>query len=283
MKRRRVLRRRIVVAVLLLLCVAMLTLYFRESDSGPVHAVQGAVLSVVQPLQSGTSRVTQPFRNGWNWVSDLFHAKSENGQLRVEVRQLRAGLAQQLTTQDENAQLRAMVDLQKDPLFPKGLQLVAARVIARSTSAWYSTVTIDAGSNAGIAIYDAVINGDGLVGRVTKVSPTAAQVTLITDQQSYVDAVVLPGDLKGGAQGILAGSVTGDTTLQYVDKNAKVQVGQYVMTSGTSGRLDSLFVRGIPIGQVESVGHQEVELYQSVAVRPFVDFHKLDLVQVVVR
>ena len=269
--------------MLLLLCVAMLTLYFRESDSGPVHAVQGVVLSVVQPLQSGTAKVTQPFRNGWNWVSDLFHAKSENGQLRVEVRQLRAGLAQQLTTQDENAQLRAMVNLQKDPLFPKGLQMVTARVIARSTSAWYSTVTIDAGSNAGIAVYDAVTNGDGLVGRVTKVSPTAAQVTLITDQQSYVDAVVLPGDLKGGAQGILAGSVTGDTTLQYVDKNAKVKVGQYVMTSGTSGRLDSLFVRGIPIGQVESVGHQEVELYQSIAVRPFVDFHKLDLVQVVVR
>ena len=128
-----------------------------------------------------------------------------------------------------------------------------------------------------------LLNGDGLVGRVTKVSPTAAQVTLITDQQSYVDAVVLPGDLKGGAQGVLAGSVTGDTTLQYVDKNAKVKVGQYVMTSGTSGRLDSLFVRGIPIGQVESVGHQEVELYQSIGVRPFVDFHKLDVVQVVVR
>ena len=44
-----------------------------------------------------------------------------------------------------------------------------------------------------------------------------------------------------------------------------------------------MFVRGIPIGQVESVGRQEVELYQSIAVRPFVDFRKLDLVQVIVR
>ena len=254
----------------------MLTLYFRESDSGPVHAVQGAVLSVVQPLQSGTAKVTQPFRNGWNWVSDLFHAKSENGRLRVEVKQLRAGLAQQLATQDENASLRALVNLHKDQLFPKGLQLVTGRVIARSTSAWYSTVTIDAGSSAGIAVYDAVINGDGLVGRVTKVSPTAAQVTLITDQQSFVDAMVQPG----GAQGIISGSVTGDVTLQYLDKNERVKVGQYVVTSGLQG---SVFVSGIPIGQIESVGSQEVELYQSISVDPFVDFRKLDLVQVVVR
>ncbi len=263
-------------AVLLLLCVAMLTLYFRESDSGPVHAVQGVVLRAVEPLQSGTARVTQPFRNGWNWVSDLFHAKSENGQLQHEVKQLRAGLAQQLATQDENQQLRSMVGLRADQIYPKGVRLVTARVIARSTSAWYSTVTIDAGSDSGIAAYDAVVNGDGLVGRVTQVSPTASQVTLITDQQSYVDAMVQPG----GAQGIVAGSVTGDVTLQYVDKNEAVKVGQYVLTSGAKG---SVFVRGIPIGQVTSVGQQEVELYQSIAVKPFVDFHKLDLVQVVVK
>ena len=84
----------------------------------------------------------------------------------------------------------------------------------------------------------------------------------------------------GGAQGIVAGSVTGDVTLQYVDKNERVKVGQYVVTSGRKG---SVFVRGIPIGQIESVGSQEVELYQSISVRPFVDFRKLDLVQVVVR
>ena len=124
--------------------------------------------------------------------------------------------------------------------------------------------------------YQAVVNGAGLVGRVTKVEPDASQVTLITDQQSFVDSMVMPG----GAQGIISGSVTGDVTLDYVDKNEKVTVGQYVVTSGRNG---SVFVRGIPVGQVVGVGTQEVELYQSIAIRPFVDFRKLDLVQVVVR
>jgi len=274
--RRRVLRRRIVVAVLLLLCVAMLTLYFRESDSGFAHSVQGGVLRVVAPLQNGTARATKPFRDAWNWTGDLFSAKAENAKLQKELEQLRAGVAQELTTQDENAQLRALVALQTDKIFPGSTQLVTARVVARSTTAWYSTVTIDAGSSSGVTVYDAVVNGAGLVGRVTKVDASASQVTLITDQSSYVDAMVMPG----GAQGIVAGSVTGDVTLQFVDKNELVKVGQYVVTSGRQG---SVFVRGIPIGVVESVGSQEVELYQSISVRPFVEFRKLDLVQVVVR
>jgi rod shape-determining protein MreC len=274
--RRRVLRRRIVVAVLLLLCVAMLTLYFRESDSGIVHGAQSGVLRVVAPLQNGTARATKPFRDAWNWTGDLFSAKSENAKLQKELEQLRAGVAKELTTQDENAQMKAMLAMQRDTTFPAGVQLVTARVVARSTTAWYSTVTINVGSGRGVEVYDPVINGAGLVGRVTKVDANAAQVTLITDQQSYVDAMVQPG----GAQGIISGSVTGDVTLQYVDKNERVEVGQYVVTSGRQG---SVFVRGIPIGQIESVGSQEVELYQSISLRPFVDFRKLDLVQVVVR
>lgn len=267
-------------AVLLLLCVAMLTLYFRESDSGFVHGTQSDVLRVVAPLQNGTARVTKPFRDAWNWTGDLFSAKSENAKLQKELEQLRAGLAKELATQSENAQLRSMVDLQGRDIFPKGVTLVPARVIARSTTAWYSTVTIDVGSSSGLSVYDAVVNGDGLVGRVTKLTPSAAQVTLITDQQSFVDAMIEPGTDKGSAQGIVAGSVAGDVTLQYVDKNERVKVGQYVVTSGRQG---SVFVRGIPVGQIESVGSQEVELYQSISLDPFVDFRKLDLVQVVVK
>jgi len=264
------------VAALLLLSVAMLTFYFRESESGPAHGLQSGVLQVVAPLQKGTAVATKPLRDAWNWTSGVFTANSENSDLRKEVEQLRAGLANELATQAENDELRALAQLQDDKIFPKGVQLVTGRVVARSTTAWYSTVTIDVGSDRGVSEYDAVVNGSGLVGRVTSVTGGAAQVTLISDQQSYADAVVMPG----GAQGIVTGSVTGDVTLGYVDKNEKVKVGQYVVTSGRTG---SIFVRGIPIGVVESVGSQEVELYQSISVKPFVNFRKLNIVQVVVR
>ncbi len=70
-------------------------------------------------------------------------------------------------------------------------------MIARSTTAWYSTVTIDAGSAEGVQVNDAVVNGQGLVGRVSAVTPDASQVTLITDQESYVDAMVAAGRRSG--------------------------------------------------------------------------------------
>jgi len=262
--------------LLLLVSIAMLTLYFRESEGGVVHRVQDAALRVVAPLQYGSARATQPFRDGWNWTADLFRAKSENERLRAELDGLRAGVAQELVTQAENDELRDLVDMERKKVFPAEVRLVTARVIARSTTAWYSTVTIDIGSDAGVSRYDAVVNGEGLVGRIARVAPQASQVMLVTDQQSYVDAMVVPG----GAQGILAGSVTGDLSLQYVDKQEEVEVGQYVTTSGLQG---SLFVRGIPIGVVETVAVQDVDLYLSVTVRPFADFHTLDIVRVVCR
>lgn len=267
-------------AVLLLLSVALLTAYFRESESGVAHDVQSGVMTVVAPLQSGTATATKPFRDAWNWVGDLFSAKSENKALEQEVEQLRAAVAQELTTQAENEQLRALLDFQEDLVFPKGAQLVTARVIDRSTSAWYSTATINAGSGDGVQVDDPVVNGQGLVGRVTKVTLNAAQVMLVTDQQSFVDAMIVPATESGSAQGIVGGSVTGDVTLDYVDKSEKVKVGQGVVTSGRNG---SIFVKGILIGTVESVGQQEVELYQSIAVKPSVDFRKLDIVAVITR
>ena len=60
-------------------------------------------------------------------------------------------------------------------MFPKGAKLVTARVIDRSTSAWYSTATINVGSGDGVQVYDPVVNGQGLVGRVTTVTANAPQ------------------------------------------------------------------------------------------------------------
>jgi rod shape-determining protein MreC len=270
------LQRRIVGVVLVLLSLALLTLYFREADNGFVHRVQDGALRVVSPLQEGSARAIKPLRDGWNWVADLFDAKSENKRLSQEVETLRAAVAEELTTQAENDELRAFLEMQRDRIYPDDVEFVMARVIARSTTAWYSTVTIDVGSDDGVRQFDAVVNGEGLVGRVQSVKATASQVQLLTDQQSYVDAMVVPSR----AEGLAAGSVTGTMSMQYVDKSEKIAEGQFVVTSGRQG---SIFVRGILIGQVESVGAQEVQLYQSVTLRPAVDFRKLDIVMVVRR
>jgi rod shape-determining protein MreC len=271
--------RRVLAAILVVLSVGLLTFYFREPANGPVHRAQDAGLRLLAPLQSGTARAIKPFRDGWNWTAELFRARSENARLQKEVDALRNSVTQLQALQEQNAELTGLVGLKNQGIYPKGCRLVAARVIASSPTAWYSTVTISAGSAQGVKLYDAVVNDQGLVGRVTAVTSDAAEVTLITDQSSYVDAMVLVPHGRSPL-GILAGSVTGDLSLQYVDKAAQVSPGELVATSGMKG---SIFVRGIPIGVVTSVAQQDVELYQSISVKPFVDFHTLDLVMVVER
>jgi rod shape-determining protein MreC len=274
-------RRRAVLAVLVGLSIALLTAYFGESASGGLHAVQRGFMQVLAPLQEGASRALKPARDLGGWIGDVFDAKSENEKLRDQVKELRARLAQAETEQRDVAELRSLVGFNRSDVFPDGYEQVGARVIGRSPTVWYSTVTIDKGSDAGLRPNQPVITGDGLIGKVTAVSSDAAQVTLMTDHTSGVSAQVVPD----GASGLVKARV-GDPTdllLDFVQKGRPVVKGATVVTAGwRSSKLESLFPRGIPIGRVTHVDVRERELYQRVHLRPFADLRRLNLVEVLV-
>jgi rod shape-determining protein MreC len=274
-------RRRAVLAVLVGLSIALLTAYFGESASGGLHAIQRGFLEVMAPLQEGASRALKPARDLTNWVGDVVDAKSENDDLHSEVRRLRAELAAAQTAQRDAGQLRSLVGFNRSQRYPDGYESVAARVIGRSPTVWYSTITIDKGSDQGVHANQPVVNGDGLVGKVSDVSGDAARVTLITDHTSGVSAQLVPA----GANGLVKATVgnPSDLILDFVQKGRPVRKGATVVTSGwRSSRLESLFPRGIPIGSVTRVDVEERELYQRVHLRPFADLRQLDLVEVLV-
>ena len=77
MPRNKVVWRRLVFVVLIIASLALLTVSFRETDSGPVHAVQQAGLSVLSPLQSWGARVAEPFQKGYKWIRTIWSAHKE--------------------------------------------------------------------------------------------------------------------------------------------------------------------------------------------------------------
>jgi rod shape-determining protein MreC len=274
-------RRRAVLAVLVALSIALLTASFGESASGGLRSVQRGFMEAMAPLQEGASRVLKPARDFGGWVGDVIDAKSENKHLRRQVEQLRSQLAASETAQRDASQLRALVGFNRSSSYPQGYTRVAAHVIGRSPTVWYSTVTIDKGSGAGLRIDQPVVTGDGLIGRVSAVSADAAKVTLITDHTSGVSAQVVPD----GASGLVKPRVgdPSDLLLDFVEKGRPISKGATVVTAGwRSSRLESLFPRGIPIGNVTQVDVTERELYQRVHLKPFADMHRLDLVEVLV-
>ena len=133
-------RRRAALAVLLGLSLILLTAYFGESPSGVLHGVQRGAQQVLAPVESGASKAFKPFSDLFNWVGDAFGAKGQNKKLKKELAATRAQLAAAQSALRENQQLRAMVGLPRRPGFPQGTNPVAARVIARSPTDWYSTI-----------------------------------------------------------------------------------------------------------------------------------------------
>jgi rod shape-determining protein MreC len=276
--RKQVRRRRAVLVLLVVVALVLISATFSQSSDGPLHSVQQGVASVFSPLEEGATRALKPARDLVHWVSDTFNARGENGKLKSDVQRLRAQLAKAQSAQGENEQLRKLLNLDRNGTLA-GYKPVTARVIGRPPTVWYSTVTIDAGSGDGVAVNDPVVNGDGLVGRVTDVTHWSSKVTLITDAQSAVSAKVLPD----GPQGV-AEPEAGDPSvmlLDFIDKNVPINKGQMVVTAGWSnGTISSVYPPNLPIGEVTQTTTGQQETYEHVRMKPFADMQDLDYVQV---
>jgi len=276
--RKQVRRRRAVLVLLVIVSLVLLSTHFSEGEGGPLHSVERGFATVLGPIEEGADRALKPARDLVAWFDETFDARGENEALNAEVQDLRGRLAAAESATKENEQLRKLLKLGPGGGIA-GYEAVTARVIGRSPTVWYSTVTIDRGSSSGLRVDDPVITGDGLVGRVTDTTAGTAQVTLITDHRSAVSATVVPS----GPSGVITPEVGDpqDLLLDFIENEREVDEGQTVVTAGwTSGRLSSVFPYGIPIGEVTEATIGEQETYQRVHVRPFADVRELDFVQV---
>lgn len=274
-------RRRAVLGLLVAGSLILLTAYFGESAGSPLHSVQRGFLEVVSPIQDGASRALKPVRDLFGWFGDTLNAKSERDQLRKELRQARAEAIANAAAARRAGQLSKLVGLDKQ-IGVDRMQPVSARVITRSPTLWYSTVSINKGSADGIHVDQPVIDGDGLVGTITAVTGNAAIVTLLTDSTSGVSAVVNESGVAGVVQPAVGNP--NDLLLQFIRRGDRIATGQTVVTAGSrSQRYESLFPPGIPVGQVTRVDAQELDVYQRVHVKPFAQLRRLDVVQVLTK
>lgn len=279
MYRKQVRRRRAVLLLLVAASLTLLSLYYRESNAGPLHGAEKVVSTIFSPFQNGADRALKPVRDLVNWFHETFDARGDKASLEKQVASLRDQLARQQTQQQEAKELSALNELTSGGIVPDGTDPVTARVVGRSPTVWYSTVTIDKGSGDGVRIDDPVVAAQGLAGKVTQTTPNTAQVTLITDADSAVTARVTPG----GATGVVEPNVgnPNDLQLDYLERNSRIAEGQMVVTAGFStGNLGSIFPPGIPIGKITRASVEEQQAYQRVHLSPFADLRDMDFVKV---
>ena len=282
MPRSKVAWRRLVFVILIIVSLALLTVSFRESESGPVHSVQQFGAGLLSPLQSWGAKIAEPFQDGYQWFKTLWSAHKRADQLEEELQVLQGEVVKLEEQAEENERLKGLLDLRDKATYPEGTDFEVAEVIGKSPTRWQAWILINKGTADGLRVDLPVVGatptageslaGKGLVGRITKVTAHTATVLLMTDSGSSVAAKI-----QGSrAEGIIEGSISGSLIMDYVDRDIAVDPKLVIVTSGYGG----VYPPDIPIGIVTNVGEEDVNIYKEIEVQAFVDFRVLEEVMV---
>ncbi|MGW1716546.1 rod shape-determining protein MreC [Streptomyces sp. NPDC002156] len=264
---------RLLLVLLIAIAFALITVDIRGGEDSPVDGARQAAAAVFGPVEDGVATVVDP-------VGDAVSAVRDSGERHDRLAALEkenAALKARLGSGDRNRSRLNQLDKMLKSAGAGQYGIKGAEVIAIGAAQGFSwTVTIDIGANDGVKRDMTVLNGDGLVGRVTTVGPGTATVLLANDPDFTVGTRMEGSDELGFASG------QGDRPLrvQLLNGKAKVQKGDRLVTFGS--QADKPFVPGVPVGVVSRVDPSGGDLTRTIYVTPFVGFTKLDIVGVVV-
>jgi len=272
---------RLLVVALVVASLTIITVDYRQGDSGPLASMGRAARTFMAPLQEAVTNATRPVGNFFSGVAHLPSLAQQNTDLKAQVADLEARLNAVSQVQVQNQDLLNLLNL-KQSLQPPS---VPAVVISNGMSNLFYSITIDRGSNEGVRVNDPVVTGsqDGarLVGIVVAVTPISAEVRLLIDEGFSV-----PGRLAtSGETGLVVGNGDKDLTMQDIPSTTTFPSGnaaaESVFTISYSiGDQHGRFPPNILIGTVSSVVQGGVQPDAQVSVRPAVDFSSLETVLV---
>jgi rod shape-determining protein MreC len=258
-------------AILLLTNLVIMTLDARDSATRQ-RLLRVWVQALVSPAQSLTSGASGAGSNFVRQIVNFRITAQENEVLKQQLATAQLQLRNAEPAAAENERLQALLNLKEQT----GYEQVTARVIARDSSTWFNTITINRGSSSGIALNMPVVTGSGIVGRVISLSPWTAQVMMITDEKAAAGAIV--GQLGGsGALGPVRGlGENGLIEMRYISGLEKVEVGDYILTTGQDG----IYPPGLTVGEVAQVKSGTATQAHEILIRPGAKLDQLEEVAV---
>ncbi|MGQ4514071.1 rod shape-determining protein MreC [Streptomyces sp. DW26H14] len=265
---------RLLLVLLIVVAFALITVDIRGGENSPVDGARHAAAAALGPVENGVAGAVDPVGNAISAVRD---SNTRHNRITA-LEQQNAKLRRELGSDDQNRNKARELDKILRVAGAGQYGVKGAQVVAIGAAQGFSwTVTLDIGSHDGIQRDMTVLNGDGLVGRVTTVGPSTSTVLLANDPDFTVGTRMERTDELGFATG------QGDRPLsvQLLNTKAKVKTGDRMVTFGST--KDKPFVPGVPVGRVVRVDPSGGDLTRTVYVQPYVGFSKLDVVGVVVQ
>jgi rod shape-determining protein MreC len=256
----------VILGAAVLLHVTLISAQVNTASGLPV--LQVVTFGSFSEVQRATMSFIDGVRGMWSGYVALQQVQQENAALKQELQTLQIRLQQERAEAQRTDNLRQLLELRERAQ----LDTTAAEVIAGAASPDFRTVTIDKGTSHGVGGDMAVISPAGVVGRVVLPSARASQVQLLIDLNAAAGALIE----RTRVQGVVVGVTNGMLNMRYVPGTADVKTGDLVVTSG----IDGIYPKGFVIGTIDHVDRGVGE-YHEIAVRPAVDFSRLEEVLIV--
>lgn len=264
-------RRRLLLIILIVTALFLITLDLR--GVGLLDGARQGTQTILSPFQRAGNVALTPIKNFFTDITHLGRTRNQIEKLRADNAKLRADLFNRKNADAQLDQLKSILNLAGTA----GYKVVNARVISQGSSQSFSqTITVDSGSNVGIKKNMTVLSQSGIAGVVKDVYRTSALVMLASDPSFRIGVRI-----SGSQQiGILSGRGNRSASLQLLDNQTSVRVGDVLLSRGSVANRP--FVPGVPVGYVTAVDNSAGAIAQSATVHLYTDFSTLGVIAVVV-
>ena len=258
----------LIIAVLLSAGLAITSSLLGKSI--PDLLVQG----VLTPLRSGVSGLTLQAEKLYDYIYRYESLEAENETLKQQLSEMEDAARQADSISRENDRLRKLLELQKAH---EDFDLVDAYIIARSSNDWTSTLTINRGAAAGIAVNMCAITEDGaVVGLVTEVGSNYAVIKSVLDASLDISATIASTGNSGMVQGGYASGQNGLLEMKYLPSSAIIRTNDQVVTAGST-----VYPRNLILGKVVGAGFTDTGVEKYALLQPAADIASLEQVFIV--
>lgn len=226
-----------------------------------ISSLRVATTDIFSPALSAVARPFQKMASAVTNISDIAELRAENRQLKTENARLKEWYQTALMLEAENQSLQKILNIKIDSNY----NYITARTLSDASNAFVKTILISSGKNDGIATNQAVLSGEGMVGRVIETGTRTARILLITDINSRIPILIEGSQQKA----VMVGNNSDFPTLKYILSDSSLQLGARVVTSGDGG----VFPVGLPIGRLvkNDKGY--------VVIQPFTDMNNITYVR----
>lgn len=259
----------------LLFIVVLSLLFFLMSFSSRTRYVgetrtlfERTVMTVFSPVPKLVNWVGGSASDMYYGYLDQRRAVKENRDLHRRLASLTAENLKLRQSESDLRRLRGLLGYSEQ----LSLRTSMAQAIMLDTSGRFKSIIIDKGSADGVEVNDAIVNANGLIGRVVLTTKDLAKVQLLPDNNASIGGLVE----RTRRQGVLRGDGYSGATLNDIPALADVQQGDRILTAG----IDGIYPKGIPVGVVTK-SEQGASLFRTIAVRPAVDFSSIEEVIVI--